>query len=417
MAKFLPKAIFASPDGQIFDHPELEMLCRKGNDLLPPNPNELIPLPQNSDLFLLPARHALGFNRQTGRIEQLPDLAVAAFACPGFTLSGLAAYLTQDKACHLPLFAYGAVGYGQGKFWICAQKVDPDPRQQFAHIPQRAIRNGAYNLIKKYPQNRLVKHLSHCALTYGCPAAKNLALGRYEAPLPTARTCTARCIGCISLQDKKSGFPATQERIKFTPSAKEIAQVMLEHNKRAKQPIFSFGQGCEGEPLTEASVIAEAIATFRKLTASGTINVNTNGSLPQAIDLLCQAGADSFRISLNSGHPDLYTAYYRPQGYKFSHLSQGIQLAKANGKFVSLNLLFFPGITDQEDQYSALATFIEQTRADFIQLRNLNLDPEIYLSLARPTANTPAMGLANFKKRLTKEFPWLKFGYFNPSLK
>ena len=35
-------------------------------------------------------------------------------------------------------------------------------------------------------RNRLFRHLETCALTYGCPAAKNLFLCRYEAPLPTS---------------------------------------------------------------------------------------------------------------------------------------------------------------------------------------------------------------------------------------
>ncbi|MFC1817352.1 radical SAM protein, partial [Thermodesulfobacteriota bacterium] len=67
---------------------------------------------------------------------------------------------------------------------------------------------------QKLPGNRLREHLENCALTYGCPAAKNFFLGRYEAPLPTSRSCNAGCLGCISLQ-KSGAISNCQERIKF----------------------------------------------------------------------------------------------------------------------------------------------------------------------------------------------------------
>ena len=52
----------------------------------------------------------------------------------------------------------------------------------------------------------------------------------------------------------------------------------------------------------------------------------------------------------------------------------------------------------------------------FIHFRNLNIDPEMYLRLLEPVALGPSVGFTNFKKRLRKLCPWLKFGYFNPWL-
>ena len=49
-------------------------------------------------------------------------------------------------------------------------------------------------------------------------------------------------------------------------------------------------------------------------------------------------------------------------------------------------------------------------------MRNLNLDPELYLELIEDVPTGPCMGLANFMKRLRKACPDLKFGYFNPYL-
>ncbi|WP_428567091.1 MAG: radical SAM protein [Solidesulfovibrio sp. DCME] len=417
-----PKLVFADDDGNIYDHPELEMLVRRGDRLEPPRPDEIIPLPPESELFLLPGRDALGFDPESGEIERLEDRAVAAFVCPGHTLSATAAYATNAGAPVLPLFAYGAVGFSGDRFVVAAAKVDEDKRQVFTGIPRERITKGARALRAKYPKNRLIEHLMGCALTSCCPAARNLALGRYEAPLPTSRACNARCVGCLSLQDPSSGFPATQSRITFRPAAQEIVEVMAEHGRREKRPVYSFGQGCEGEPLTEIRVIAEAVARFRQNGGTGTVNVNSNASLPEAVEAFAAAGGDSIRVSLSSAETALYEAYYRPQGYCFGDVGQSLARARAAGLFISLNFLFFPGVSDTEAELAALTDLITAHRVDFVQLRNLNLDPELYLSVARGSgaladpARHASMGLRNFRKRLRKACPWLRFGYFNPDL-
>ena len=39
---------------------------------------------------------------------------------------------------------------------------------------------------------------------------------------------------------------------------------MTEHGRHEARPVFSFGQGCEGEPLTEIKTIARAVTLFRQ---------------------------------------------------------------------------------------------------------------------------------------------------------
>lgn len=418
MTKVQPRLLFADESGRIYDHPGLLMLCRRGDELALPRPQDLTPLPPGSDVFLLPGRRAVGMDAETGEALALEENAVSAFVCPAYTVTGITAYATDDGAPALPLVAYGAVGYAEGRFWVCAKKVDEDRRQVFEGIPQERIDRGAHALMAKYPVNRLVAHLAGCALTYCCPAAKNLALGRFEAPLPTSRTCNARCVGCISQQEEDSGFSSPQQRIDFRPTPREVVEVMAEHARRErKRPVYSFGQGCEGEPLTEAALLAEAVRIFREGGGKGTVNVNTNASLPETMAPLAAAGLSSIRASMNSADPGLYAAYYRPRGYDgLGAVRETIAAAKAEGLFVSLNYLFFPGVSDTEGEWEKLAAFVSELRVDFIQLRNLNLDPEIYLDLAAPFVSGPSMGLANFRKRLKKACPGLEFGYFNPYL-
>ena len=412
-----PALVVADQDGNIYDHPDLLMVCRRGNDFALPRPDELMPLPDESELFLLPGRRALGLNPETGTLELQEELAVAAFAAPAHTLTAHPAYQSAPEASMLPLFAYGAIGFANERFYICAKKVDADPRQVFTGIPPARIRKNAEALLKQYPDNRLIQHITaKCALTYNCPAARNFCLGRYEAPLPTSRACNARCIGCISQQEKGSRIRATpQNRMTFTPTAEEIVELMEHHARNeTKAPIYSFGQGCEGEPLTEHTIIAAAIRLFRSRGGKGPVNINSNASLQDAVAELAEAGLSSLRVSLNSAREEPYTRYYRPAGYVFSDVRESIRRAKAGGVFVSLNLLYFPGFTDTELESAALVKLVRDSAVDFIQLRNLNIDPEFYLELMQGVATGPCLGFANFRKRLKKECPHVEFGYFNP---
>ena len=412
-----PALVVADNDGNIYDRHDLLMVCRHGNHFALPKPDELMPLPEESQLFLLPGRYAIGLDPETGELELQEELAVAAFAAPAHTLTAHPAYERSQNAPILPLFAYGAVGFANGRFYICAKKVDTDPRQIFKGISLAQIRKKAQTLIKQYPDNRLIQHITaKCALTYHCPAAKNFCLGRYEAPLPVSRACNARCIACISHQEKGARICATpQNRMTFTPTAQEIAEVMEHHARNeTKAPIYSFGQGCEGEPLTESALIASAIRLFRSRGGKGTININSNASLPGAVTDLAQAGLTSLRVSLNSAREEPYNRYHRPHGYTLSDVRESIRRAKAAGVFISLNLLYFPGFTDTELENAALIKLITDFKIDYIQLRNLNIDPEFYLDLMQGIETGPVFGFTNFRKRLKKECPWTRTGYFNP---
>ena len=234
-AKIEPHMVMADAQGNIYDDPDLLMVCRRGEEWGTPRPDELMPLPEESELFLLPGRRAVGLNPETGEIECTEDLAVAAFAAPAHTLSAHPAYTSDADAPLLPLFAYGAVGFAKGRFYICARKVDADQRQEFRHIPRSRIEKNVRALLRQFPKNRLVGHiLEDCVMKYDCPAARNFALGRFEAPLPSSRTCNARCVGCISEQDKDSPINVTPQcRLTFTPNAEHDISLDFERGRQA----------------------------------------------------------------------------------------------------------------------------------------------------------------------------------------
>ncbi len=412
-----PHMVMADSQGNIYDDPDLLMVCRRGAQWGVPRPDELMPLPDESELFLLPGRQAVGLDPESGEIVTSPDVAVSAFAAPAHTLSAHPAYVSAADAPLLPLFAYGAVGFARGRFYICARRVDDDQRQQFRKVPRARIEKNVRELLRRFPKNRLVRHiLQNCVMRYDCPAARNFALGRFEAPLPSSRACNARCVGCISEQDKGSPVAVTPQcRLAFVPTPDELVEVMLFHQSRETVcPVYSFGQGCEGDPLMNPDLLVESVRRFRAGGGHGTVNCNTNASRPEAVARLAEAGFSSIRVSLNSSRPDLYQRYYRPHGYDLADVRRSMEIARRDGLWVSLNLLFFPGITDSEAELSSLMELVTHCGVSMIQWRNLNIDPEWYLRLMAELDDSPSMGLGTFMKRLHRACPWLRFGYFNP---
>lgn len=104
--------------------------------------------------------------------------------------------------------------------------------------------------------------------------------------------------------------PASQERIDFVPTVEEIIEVAVPHLSNAKDAIVSFGQGCKGEPLINWKLLEESIRKIREKTEKGTINLNTNGSLPDKIKPLCKTGLDSTRVTLSSDDPIHFKHYH-----------------------------------------------------------------------------------------------------------
>ena len=422
----IPSLVYANQKGEIKNFPEIHMAGRSGNFNFKPAIEDLIPLPEGSELFLLPDRLPIGISPENDSpvlLDHDPDApgetiqAVAAFMAPAHTAIHTAAYEpVRSDLAPLPLFAYTAVGWHDGKFWVSAFRSDSDCRQDARSFDNEKIKRKTSQEIAKNPKNRLIQHLGKCCLTYGCPAARNYFLGRWEAPLPTSPICNARCIGCISLQP--SGCcPATQDRINFVPKVSEISGIAVPHLKQAQQAIVSFGQGCEGEPLMQASTLEKAIRSIRSKTECGTINLNSNASLPNQIKLLAEAGLDSLRVSLNSARESCHTSYYRPVNFSFADVLKSIDAMKQADKFVSLNYFILPGFTDDPDEFAALCKLIADHEPDFIQLRNLNMDPDWYLDTVKYQPNQAPMGISNWLAELKGLFPPLRFGYFNPSLR
>jgi wyosine [tRNA(Phe)-imidazoG37] synthetase (radical SAM superfamily) len=421
MADSRPMMAIADADGQVYQHPELEMLGWDGECWRPLEDDEIIPLPDGSDLFTLPGRLPAGLDREADQVVVVDEPGVTAVSCflaPAYLRTLLPAYQTLDDAPGLPLFAYSAVGLRDGEFVTSGLRVDSDVRQDPLLFELADVTAGVEQMRTQHPDNRLIEHLQNCALEYHCRAAQNYFLHRHEAPMPAAPTCNAVCVGCISFQRQGGDdqYLAAHDRIPFAPTPDDLTEVALGHIERVGQDaVVSFGQGCEGEPLMQSTNLLETVRRIRETTDVGIVNLNSNASRPLQLKNLFDAGLDSLRISTNSARENVYTAYYRPTTYNFNAVLESARVARKAGAYLMLNYFVFPGVTDTESELEALSMWIQEVDMDMVQLRNLNMDPEVYLETVTQVGHkVEAMGVLPWLRELRRRFPRLRFGYFNP---
>jgi molybdenum cofactor biosynthesis enzyme MoaA len=301
----------------------------------------------------------------------------------------------------------------QGRLYVAAVQTD-DPRKWHPRsFPKRVLARLVREKQAAFPSNRVVAQHAHCALDYACPTASNLFFGRWEMAIAVSPGCNARCVGCISKQEEED-LVSPQDRLTFIPTVDEIVEVAVPHLEQAEEAIVSFGQGCEGEPLLQYRRIEQAIRAIRARTGKGVININTNASNPRWLQRLYDAGLDTLRASTISGHPETYTAYYRPISYRFEDVKESLKRARDAGVYSSINLLCFPGMIDREREVEALLAFVKETGLSLIQLRNLNIDPEVLLPrMPELDSMGRALGMRALIEILRQEVPEVEIGNFS----
>jgi len=305
-----PYLIYCTPDGEICEEPRLKALAFGDQ---PFDAAELIPLPEGVTLSMMPDRLAVGQARSGERciVAASRGWAAAALLPIGYTRTLLPAYEKVPNTEPLPFFGYSAVAGMQGRLYVAALRTDDPNKWHSRAFNERALKRLVREKLAAYPQNRIIAQHAHCALDYSCPTASNLFFGRWEMAIAVSPGCNARCIGCISKQEEED-LISPQDRLTSIPTVEEIVEVAVPHLEHAEEAIVSFGQGCEGEPLLQWRRIEQAIKAMRARTDRGVININTNASNPRWLQRLYDAGLDTLRASTISGHPDTYTAYYRP---------------------------------------------------------------------------------------------------------
>lgn len=409
MAKHKITALYADEKGEIFDAPGIGGMGRIGNDLCLLKPDDLIPLPDSADLMFLPDRQAVGQTRD-GELLPLVGRPVSAILPAGYTRTFLPAFQSGENASQLPLYGYTAVVVYKDQLHAAAIYTDENHKWDPEHYNTKNLKKLVKQVKKDLPGNPLVDHLANCSLEWHCCTAENIFYRRWECGIPTSPACNANCLGCISLQPAEC-CPSPQSRIKFRPTPEQIAQLGTYHLEIAPEGIISFGQGCEGEPSLMADNISAGIKLIRQKTNKGQININTNAGYTEGIKKIVDAGLDTMRVSIISALPASYDAYYR-SSYQLDKVKESIAYALDHGIYVSLNMLYFPGFNDRIEELQGWKDFLHELPLQMIQVRNLNIDPDVFLSVM-PPQNSSYIGTRAFLAELQKEFPSLVIGSFS----
>jgi pyruvate-formate lyase-activating enzyme len=408
--------LYTNESGEVLEHPQMTMLGRSGSEWVIPEQKEMMPLPRGASLVKiahhipvgLDSEDKLGYFELDPADEPRKANAVAALLPQGFTRTLLPACVSTTSQAGLPLLGYAAVGLKDDQVWVAATQTDEHRKWHPRYYNTDGLLSRIRRMLSKYPENRIYRQLVQCSLKYSCFTAQNIFYQRWEGGIPTMRACNAACIGCISENHGEIASP--QERIEFTPSSQEISQVASEHLEKAREGIISFGQGCEGEPSLNAVTLADAIRTVRQQTDRGTVNINTNAGYFEGIRTMCDAGLDAMRVTLFSGNEEHYNIYHRPRQYRLADVENSIRYARDRGVKVSINLLTFPGFTDRNDEVESLLSFLERNPVDMIQLRNLNIDPDLLLE--HFDTRSEVIGIPGLINLLREELPEVKLGSY-----
>ena len=139
--------------------------------------------------------------------------------------------------------------------------------------------------------------------------------------------------------------------------------------------------------------------------------MNSNAGYTMGIKKIVDAGLDSLRVSIISANSANYATYYRAQ-YTLDAVKASLRYALEKKVYVSLNLLYFPGFNDRADEAAAWCDFLRELPVQMIQVRNLNLDPDVFWDSVTHT-NDNALGTRNFLRLLQDENPHLFIGSFS----
>ena len=405
---------YADLDGRLIEESSLHPLARSGWQVggegdRAPFDATWSELPEGATIASLVDRLALARDDDDETIRISPDAgwAVGAVLPPGYTRTLLPAYEEEEEARVLPVFGYAAVAFRNGQAVVAATRTDPLEWWQPKNFARLDIGRAIGAARADLGANRLVEHLSRCATDYNCYTAQNTFYRRWEGSLPSSGPCNAMCVGCISEQWGEVEPP--QDRIGFRPTVDEIVELATWHLGGDDARIVSFGQGCEGEPLMRAD-LPEAVARIKATRPDAFVNINTNGSRPEVIEAMIDAGLDGARVSVFSFNDDLFRAYYRPKDYGLDQVHATLAALRRGGRRIAINLLSFPGVTDDEGEIAALEDAIERHGVDQVQMRSLNIDP-LWL-LRRLPRQTAGIGLEAMMRRLESGAQSLRLGNF-----
>lgn len=408
------RPIAGRDDGSIEVLDGVRPAARSGGRLRQLTAADVVPLPEGTTLMLLPGRAATVLRRDGDALELGDNLLPLAAVLPvGHLRTLVPATRPLPGSARLPLYGYAAVAEHRGRLVTAAMPTDQFGWWTPSLFGGSDVSEGVADARMAMPDNRLVEHLAVCALENRCYTAQNTFLRRYEGALPASPACNADCLGCISLQSDGRA-PAPQPRMRFAPTWRELAELAEFHLTGDNAAMVSFGQGCEGESLTRGEPLVRATRAIRRRFPDATIHVNTNGSKPDVLRRMIDAGCTSVRVSAISFTDKVFRAYYRPVGYSLEDVVDCGRVMRDAGGQVCVNLLTFPGLTDAGGELERTAEACRDMGAHQIQWRSLNVDHDWLLAVLSRRGAMPndSIGMEPAYRWLHEELPGVAHGNF-----
>jgi pyruvate-formate lyase-activating enzyme len=336
-------------------------------------------------------------------------LAVAAVLPPGHLRTQLPAYADATDKPDLTPRAYTAVAADDaGDLVVAAVLIDRDLTHDVDGYPKAEIATRVNEALRSRPADRLIRQLARCAREYGCRGAANAFYGRWECALPIAAPANEHPPAVVA--PRLDGEAEPREPAAFHPTAEEVAALATQHIG-AGGTLVSFGRACEGEPLVVARTVEDAIRLIRAATRSGTIHLETNGSVPAALRRLAAAGLDAVTVRLASARADTYETLHRPEGYRFVDVRASLRVAAEQRLATSLLVPVLPGVFDRTEEIAALVDLAGELReGSAILLRDLAADPLRALALVK--GRETRIGVGRALERLREDLPHLRVGAF-----
>lgn len=361
------RAVHSDRSGRVYVSEDWRACAFDGSRTLPIE--RAIPLPEGARLVPL-AREAQGLDR-IGRTRALgaSRWAIGAVLPEGFSRTSHPSYIDDDP--HLtPLEPQATAA-------LCA---DEKGALYVAALPTGVSTRTAGQSAQGHPatvaRNSAARQVARCARENECAAARDAQLGLRTAALPVAARPNERPPAPVAPQARPDA--SLREPAALRPSAAELAELALAHLAAGGERV-AFGRACEGEPLTAARLIEDAVSRIRSARPDARIAIETNGSSANALRRLVETGVSEVAIRIASARSDTYDALHGPIGFRFAEVRAALGLARSAGAKVTLLILTLPGLTDRQSELDALASLAAE--ADEVRLRDLAADARRALAL------------------------------------
>ena len=359
-----------------------------------------LPLPLGATLAPL-AREADGLDRH-GRARGLgrDRWALGAVLPPGYVRALYPAYRpTTDPISGEPSAAVGADE--NGALAVAAILTDPAAVLHTVTEPATLAQRVA-EVLRASSGNRLLRQLARCARESGCADARAIFLGtgRGSLPIGAIRSTAASLLPSedsdpVDLLLRRGLERATPaEPAAFRPTAIEIAEVAIRHLEQGGTMV-SFGRACDGEPLVAVRLVEDAVARIREATKRGTIHLETDGTRPQALRRVLDAGVDAVTVRLETGRANLRR--------------ESLLAAARAGASLALAIPVRPGWTDTQAEVDALESLLASLPGGLLIFRDAPGDPR---ATPRPATLGAPLGIGVALARLRDDAPRFRMAAF-----